>query len=79
MQVFPIISLVTRRVITGTSTEANSDRLATAIDSEHGSALVEVGEPFEVNPAWSKSRNPGALAAFVVDALEPSELPEWVR
>lgn len=76
MQVFPIVSLVTEQVITGTTTKENSDRLATAIDSEHGSALVKVGKPFEVNPSWSKSRNPGALAAFVADALEPVE---WVE
>lgn len=79
MQVFPIISTVNGRTITGTTTEPNADRLASAINRKYQDGdVVRVGEPFVLNPAWSKDRAPGALDQMLAAALVPSEQPELV-
>jgi hypothetical protein len=85
MEIFPIISTATGRVVSGATTgvtpSANADTLSEAINRRYGSTLVRVGEPVEINPAYSKSRDPNrvVLDALIAAALESNDRPEWIK
>lgn len=76
MQVFPVVSKVNGRIVTGATTHNNAGQLARALDKLHGAELTEVGEPINVNPAWSKTRDPeqAVLRGFLALALAGADV-----
>jgi len=76
MQMFPVVSKVNGHIVAGTTVEANSDRLAVAINTLAEADVVKVGRPIELNPSWGKAKDPQrtALKAFLVLALEGADV-----
>jgi len=73
---FPVVSKVNGRIVAGTTVEANSERLAVAVNKLADVDVVAVGEPIELNPSWGKAKDPQqtALKAFLALALEGADV-----
>jgi len=76
MQLFPVVSKVNGRAVSGATVDRNADTLAAAINRLAGREVVAVGEPIVINPAYSAKRDPEqtALKAFLALALEGVEV-----